>query len=572
MSTIEKEYLNFDGLSTYDGLLKEYIETGLSDKIDKSSSGYQTITGNPLEFDSPSPQIVGIKCDIEASQDMHGYDKPWVGGESANMMPAGEAKTVTESGITFTSDGHGRYSVSGTATADVICTFNSEVEYRIPDGQVNTLGFMNNDAPGRYVSFLFYNDDTLIDSWEMSPVNKKSHYSGMYYVRCTKYGISVKAGTTVNMTLSPMICAGDFDDFPSELIPYSNICPIAGVDTIDIDVTGKNRLNPYKVKSGFTYNPTAGTQLTLNDTSDMQEVAFGQFQKEITAWQGVGYLFPLTSEEMYFKIHYKGSGARCTYGYLDADLKVVSSQYDNVSDLTKEGTIQGSETNVYFFFMVTSNANATIEVDEPQIEAGTTATTYEPYVGETYIIDLDGTRYGGQLDVTSGVLTVDKQLIDLKSLTYAGTSGGGLAWSNISNLPTFTQNDVISDKLGDALDDDVAWFSTVPCYAFGENNTQIRVYGSTEIYTTGAYADTHICIPMQPTTVQLTPTQVWAVQGGNVITVSVDGVEAEIHSSNYATLKDISNIPYAQTSEVTKGVEINPTTTPTTPGSVWITT
>jgi hypothetical protein len=48
---------------------------------------------------------------------------------------------------------------------------------------------------------------------------------------------------------------------------------------------------------------------------------------------------------------------------------------------------------------------------KPQIEIGTTATTYEPYNGTTYTIEFrDGdnplTVYGGTLDVTSGELTV----------------------------------------------------------------------------------------------------------------------------------------------------------------------
>jgi len=46
-----------------------------------------------------------------------------------------------------------------------------------------------------------------------------------------------------------------------------------------------------------------------------------------------------------------------------------------------------------------------------QIELGSTATAYEPYNGQTYTIDLDGTRYGGTLDVVNGVLTVDKGYI-----------------------------------------------------------------------------------------------------------------------------------------------------------------
>ena len=54
----------------------------------------------------------------------------------------------------------------------------------------------------------------------------------------------------------------------------------------------------------------------------------------------------------------------------------------------------------------------------PQIELSTTASSYEPFTGTTLTIDLDGTIYGGTLDVTTGVLTVTMANI----ASYAGES------------------------------------------------------------------------------------------------------------------------------------------------------
>ena len=44
---------------------------------------------------------------------------------------------------------------------------------------------------------------------------------------------------------------------------------------------------------------------------------------------------------------------------------------------------------------------------QPQIELGSTATDYEPYQGDTYEVDFGETVYGGRLDWTTGVLTVE---------------------------------------------------------------------------------------------------------------------------------------------------------------------
>jgi len=53
-----------------------------------------------------------------------------------------------------------------------------------------------------------------------------------------------------------------------------------------------------------------------------------------------------------------------------------------------------------------------------QIELGSTATTYEPYNGNTYTISFGDTYYGGELDVTNGVLRVTHGYVDLSTLIF----------------------------------------------------------------------------------------------------------------------------------------------------------
>ena len=99
-----------------------------------------------------------------------------------------------------------------------------------------------------------------------------------------------------------------------------------------------------------------------------------------------------------------------------------------------------SDSRVKYVRFIYSNANG----GEPcapsdywyQFEKGSTATTYAPYAnicpisgwtaanvtacGETYNISFGaaGTVYGGTLDVTTGVLTVDRASVDMGSLSY----------------------------------------------------------------------------------------------------------------------------------------------------------
>ena len=377
------------------------VYAGLADKIDKSSTGYETITGNPLEFESPSPQIVGMKCDIEASQDLHGYDKPWAGGEGKNKCPA-YTSTQTQYGVTIAGNSKGEISVNG--ALDGADLYGFMLFYNTLSLEAGTYILNETNPNGALLVLYDSNDNTLADSL----VNKSFTLES---ATTTILRLFVYQNVQYDEVVRPMIRLATETDPTFE--PYSNICPISGVDTIDIDVAG----------------------------------------------------------------------------------------------------------------------------------------------GETYTIDLDGTRYGGQLDVTSGVLTLTRG-----SITYSG-SDVDLYSDNYDNLRYARV-----PKVAGSLDMDVYTTNCVssmfrcgdiPPGDFDNPEHIGLLCGDTEgnKYWIGLEKNTtlqeaqNLIDGLQvvyelatPQTIQLTPTQVWAVQGGNVITVSVDGVEAEIHSSNYATLKDINDL------------------------------
>lgn len=86
-------------------------------------------------------------------------------------------------------------------------------------------------------------------------------------------------------------------------------------------------------------------------------------------------------------------------------------------------TITSSANDAYLWAWCYLQDTDTVTLEEMlasvQLEIGSTATAYEPYQGETYDITFPseaGTVYGGSLDVTNGVLTVDRAQI----ASYAG--------------------------------------------------------------------------------------------------------------------------------------------------------
>lgn len=74
-------------------------------------------------------------------------------------------------------------------------------------------------------------------------------------------------------------------------------------------------------------------------------------------------------------------------------------------------TITDSVERIYVYISTLESSDATITLTNPQVEYGTSASDYTPYVAlNTYPITWQaeaGTVYGGTLDVVSGVLTVD---------------------------------------------------------------------------------------------------------------------------------------------------------------------
>lgn len=145
--------------------------------------------------------------------------------------------------------------------------------------------------------------------------------------------------------------------------------------------------------------------------------------------------------------------------------------------------------NSFNIYNGTANA-VTVYLKDFQFELGSTTTTYEPYSGNTYTIDLNGTRYGGTLDVLTGVLTV----------THAN-----IASYNGETLPG-------------------EWISSMDVYAPGTTPTT----GAQVVYELASSQ-----------TVQLTPQQISSLLGVNNIWADTGNSEITIFKSLKDTLNSL---------------------------------
>lgn len=114
-----------------------------------------------------------------------------------------------------------------------------------------------------------------------------------------------------------------------------------------------------------------------------------------------------------------------TYTVTTSDTSLVCGFFYNipeVGDTTYNGSRIVDTQSKTFVAPITGYVGfRAIYAGDYQCEAGTTATTYEPYTATTYPISWQteaGTVYGGWYDVTTGKLTVTHGIVDMGSLSW----------------------------------------------------------------------------------------------------------------------------------------------------------
>ena len=209
----------------------------------------------------------------------------------------------------------------------------------------------------------------------------------------------------------------------------------------------------------------------------------------------------------------KMAGARFSVGYsrlypsIDDDVYGVINDYTATSiTVTTDGT---AKYIVAFVFNSSSDTNSWDDIKATiQIEESNTATTYQPYTGQTATTALGGTYYGGYLNVTTGLLTITRIYYNLADLTYTTTSWGAYRSSTLAD-------DIKYAAPSEAICDIYNFVSYATLNQQKPNNS--FALSSNYIYV---LADTspvgNVCYNLlNPRTVQLTPAQIEQLLGQN---------------------------------------------------------
>lgn len=454
----------------------------------------KTVTGNPINItDAADAPIVSGEVAFEPIQDLHGYDKPWAGGAGKNKLP-------------MTVDGIKAANTEGTWNGNTY-TFNGVTFTVLTDTNDNIVGISANGTATANTN-LFVGTASMEENYIVNGCPAGGSYTSSYSiwaVSVSPYAESVDAGTGTtitdyyersiririangytanNLVFYPMVRLSTETDPAFEA--YSNICPITGYDDFEVEVTGKNLVSPSLVMSVGTNNGVTSSiddeTYHLSGTTNATGYYFGSRNNYITLPAGTYTLsvfpsgtFGVSTE---IRLRKQSDNARIASVYVSAT-ESVSFTLD-------------SDTAVFVAVVDSSSPSGTTISGQfnIQIEKGSTATSYEPYQSTTYTIDLDGTRYGGTVDLVSGEMEVTKGYI----ASYAG------------------------ETIGEP------WLSDRDEYISGTTPTT----GAEVVYT--------LATPLE---VQLTPEQIRTLKGINNISTNMTDMSLEYITESYQPLVEL---------------------------------
>ena len=489
------------------------------------ATNWQTKSGAIVSIDDARQRLArSLKVHMNPIQDLHGYDNPWPAGGGVNKWN-NSALTI---GYWCGSDGTITSAQYG-AISDAI-SINGQTAFSIKH---------YGERPYSYAILEYASDDTFI---------KRTLYAGddgthVTLDESTAYiKVQIACTTSVPLTNSMiesyqmMLSYGN--SYPATYSPYSNICPISGRSEVDVSRTGKNLLEP-KFYSGFQYNPNVGSSVVgqggVVDVTDSVTKNGDTYTKSGASWSVPMSMILYVNRQFWGKtVKFSGtvdhiSGYRSAYYLVDSNNILLAKSASMNENPT--WTIAIPENTAYIVWYLNTSSAGTMKITEPMIELGSIATSYEPYQGNTYTIALGQTVYGGTLDVTSGVLTVNtifgsKILSDSDfEAVSSGTNTkhyryyGAFLASQIQNT-----NKAICNVAPYAYNsNDAPHF--YPTWNSSQQQSRLEIWLP---HDTPTSTEIQVCAELAtPITYQLTPTEVEMLVRDNTIWSDADSVEVE---------------------------------------------
>lgn len=506
---IQVGYYKLSALETQKvDLTDYYTKTGTENKIedylyqimptDSASGTIATINDSTTMFNA-----IDITGTIEPVQDLHGYDNPWPAGGGLNKIPLFESKTVN--GVTLTNN-NGEITLNGTATADAY--FDVDVNISVPNGSTLYLCCFNPVATDSRVSLFLISDNGNPQS-NMNVANKMTTTTTTADMTISKFKLCAPIGVTLtSFKCSPMLQIGG--TAPTVFSPYSNICPITGWTGTNVSRTGVNVWDEEWEVGGLDDN--------------------GEPNYDTKRIRTKNYIFvkPNTTYSFFNRLKLFEYNANKEY--------VGNTDFIGVNTTAPKASTFTTGSNTYYLKFVTTTSYPTTYGNDLFMNYPSTDTTYHPYSGTTYPISWQseaGTVYGGNLDVTTGVLTVDRavSVFDGSSdelWTYYAITAGNLF--RLQNYSTMKPTADIIPAISNAFKPVAQQFRTTGTISSGVGGTNVDFVfdGANSLAEWKEWLaenNVQLCYELAtPVTYQLTPQEVSFLLGTNNLWVDTGDI------------------------------------------------
>ena len=362
----------------------------------------KTVTGNPITItDAANVNAKALSMTVEPIQDLHGYDKPWVGGAGKNKLPMtvdgikALNTTGTWSGNVYTING-GTFEILTDSDENVIGvkangTFSTETAFQIIDPVNFPAGSYKYGCASSSLSNdnrIRYNDGSFFAVANSVVTKTYENDFTLYQAQAV-----VSEGTVSNIVFQPMVYLASETD--ATFAPYTNICPISGLTSADVETEGKNLfdVSTYPFTSGYYINALENGDYVGGGADFKCTASF----VPCSAYKG-----------MTLTLNKRPGGWRPGIAFYSDD-----SEANFISGVNNNNVDAGTPMT----FTVPSNANymrftVPVDADNIQIELGSTATPYEPYNSATATITFGQTVFGGTVDFKTGKVNVDRAIVE----------------------------------------------------------------------------------------------------------------------------------------------------------------
>ena len=487
------------------------------------------VTGNPVEFtDGASAPLIECKSEIQGSQDLHGYDKPWVGGAGKNKLidsgyvqgVLGLNETTAESIVANTHFITSPYMPINNNTAYTMSAIHGNiVRIYVTDENHNTLYFRGNNP--------------IEGNNEIIPAT-----SGAVYCRVS-IGIDDEAvipsdyGTKVYGQLELGSTATPYE-------PYSNICPITAYTEGEIEVRGKNVLSTDTLTYNIAYS---GYQFfVFNDKKPNTEYTIAFISDKAFNCKGLWTTTPNTAYNI-------------VVGQNIIRYKTTSDIQENYKMFYVTGTEPGNITFTNCFI-----AESYISDSDYQ---------YEPYTSTTHTTTYPSAIYRGSEDVVNGEVTSEWRFLEFDGSldeNWSYNNNNALWRITIPNAFIVTSQTQRNVYTVNNLFEDKGWADR------NGNGTVGLFYGESQLYLKYAQITTEVDLraflstnPLQvayqlatPTTSSVTPTNlpIKSLSGYNHIESSTGDLDITYITEGYQEFVDEIESTYGRRKGGKKPIDV----------------